>query len=298
MRLAMAAAAVLAAVALTFGIAYLVLPRQEPLNLHAAINLPAGFRLDSVNSSMALSPDGTKLAFAATGTDSLQRLWIRSMNGLESQALTGSDDATYPFWSPDGRSLGFFSKHKLKTIEVGTGAVRTLCDAPNGRGASWGGRGMIVFAPDYQTGLFSIPASGGTPVQVTTEKETGETHRNPFFLGDGRHVLFVRGTQPSPDGIYWVDLDSGRTAKVIDSPSQGLYANGYLVFVRGTGLMTQPFDTKTLQASGQAVIVRRTYSWNPSRYAGQFSVSQTGMLVYLENSCLSSHNQKVAWILS
>ena len=290
MQLAMAAAALLAVIVLTSGIAYLVLPRQKPLNLHAAINLPAGFRLDSVNSSLALSPDGTKLAFAATGTDSLRRLWIRPMNGLEAQALTGTDGATYPFWSPDGRSLGFFSNHKLKTIELGTGAVRILCDAPNGRGASWGSRGMIVFSPDYQTGLSAVPDSGGTPVQVTTLKESGETHRNPFLLADGRHVLFVRGTQLSPDGIYWLDLDTGRTAKVIDSPSQALYADGHLIFVRGTALMAQPFDTKTLEASGQAVIVAEDIQWNPTRYAGQFSVSQTGMLVYATGTRLPVSN--------
>jgi Tol biopolymer transport system component len=286
MHLAMAAAAVLVAVALTFGIAYLVFPRQNPLNLHAAINLPAGFRLDNVNSSLALSSDGTILAFTATGTDGLQRLWIRSMNGLESQALTGTDDASYPFWSPDGQSLGFFSRHKLKTIELGTGTVRALCDAPNGRGGSWGGRGIIVFAPDYQTGLFTIPASGGTPVQVTTLKEENETHRHPFFLADGRHVLFVRAL-PSvnkSDGIYWLDLDNGRTAKVVDSSSQALYANGYLIFERGTALMAQPFDMKALQATGQAVIVAEDVQSNSGRYLGEFSLSQAGMLVYVTGS--------------
>ena len=107
-------------------------PRATTPALRVAVNLPPGFRLDEVNASLALSPDGQKLALAASGPTTNQRLWIRSMAGDEPQALAGTDGATYPFWSPDGNALGFFAGQKLKKVDVASGAVQTLCDAANG----------------------------------------------------------------------------------------------------------------------------------------------------------------------
>ena len=197
-----AAGAILLTIAAALGL--WLSPKNAEPDLRVAINLPPGYQLDSVNSAVALSPDGTRLVFAAAGPEGPQRLWLRALNGQEPQGLAGTEDATYPFWSPDGRHIGFFARRKLKTIELGSGAVETLCDAPNGRGASWGSRGVIVFSPDYRSGLFSIPASGGAPVRLTEPGKADPSHRVPFFLPDGKHVLFFGGlsSDTARQGIY------------------------------------------------------------------------------------------------
>ena len=273
--------------AMAAGLGFWLSSKSTAPDLRVAINLPPGYQLDVVNSALALSPDGTRLAFAAVGPEGPQRLWLRALNGQEPQALAGTEDATYPFWSPDGRRLGFFARRKLKTIELASGAVDALCDAPNGRGASWGSRGIIVFTPDYQTGLFSIPAPGGTPVQLTEAGKTGATHRVPFFLPDGKHVLFVyRGlsSDTTGQGIYVLDIDSRKTHFVAPETVQPTFAEpGFLIFVRNRDLMAQPFSTRTLRTTGQATPIADQVYANLYRAAGEFSVS-SGTLVYVKAS--------------
>jgi Tol biopolymer transport system component len=260
-------------------------PRVITPALRVAVNLPPGFRVDESNASLALSPDGQKLALAASGPTTNQRLWIRSLAGDEPQAIAGTDGATYPFWSPDGRFLGFFAGQKLKKVEVSSGAVQTLCDAANGRGASWGADGMIVFAPDYQSGLFSVSSSGGSP-QPLTHPESGATHRMPFFLPDGRHLLFF-ATKPAgtPDGIFTVDVKSGTPALVAAEANEGRYtATGDLLFLRGNNLMAQPFDVAGRRTTGSATVIVENISASPDRYTGQYSVADNGTLVYLQKA--------------
>jgi eukaryotic-like serine/threonine-protein kinase len=258
----------------------LVRPGAVTPALRVAVNLPPGFQLDDSNAALALSPDGQRLALAASGPAASQRLWIRSLTGDEPQPIAGTEGATYPFWSPDGRSLGFFAGQKLKKVDVASGAVQTLCDAPNGRGASWGADGVIVFAPDYQSGLFSVPSSGGSP-QPVTHPDAGGTHRMPYFLPDGRHVLFVAGKPDGkPEGIFSLDRPSGKTTLVAPETSEGRYVAGHLVFLRVSNLMAQPFDPASQRTSGSAVVIAENVTGIPDRFTGQYSVSDGGMLVY------------------
>ena len=263
-------------------------PKSAEPDLRVAINLPPGYQLDSVNSAVALSPDGTRLVFAAAGPEGPQRLWLRALNGQEPQALAGTEDATYPFWSPDGRHLGFFARRKLKTMELASGAVETLCDAPNGRGASWGSRGVIVFSPDYRSGLFSILASGGAPVRLTEPGKADPSHRVPFFLPDGKHVLFFGGLSSDTErqGIYVLDSDSRKTLFVAQEIVQPTYAEpGFLMFLRNGDLMAQPFSATTLKTTAEAVPIADQVYNNAARAAGEFSVSG-GTLAYVKASVM------------
>jgi serine/threonine protein kinase/Tol biopolymer transport system component len=274
--------------AIAAGLGLWLSPKSPAPDLRVAINLPPGYQLDFVNSGMALSPDGTRLVFAAVGPEGPQRLWLRALNGQEPQALAGTEDATYPFWSPDGRRLGFFARRKLKTIELGSGAVETLCDAPNGRGASWGSRGVIVFSPDYRSGLFSILASGGSPVQLTEPGKADPSHRVPFFLPDGKHVLFFGGLSgdTARQGIYVLDSDSRKTQFVAQETIQPTYAEpGFLMFLRNGDLMAQPFSVDTLKITGQAVPIADQVYNNKDRAAGEFSVAG-GTLAYVKASVI------------
>ena len=246
------------------------------------ILLPAATELDVENGAIALSPDGTKLAYTASMRGEPRRLWIRPLDSLTPQALAGTEGATYPFWSPDGSQLGFFAERKLRKVPAAGGIVQAIADAPAGRGGAWSTSGVIVFAPDARGPLWQVPAAGGTAVQLTSANETQLSHRNPRFLPDGKRVLFFAGyIGDKGNGVYSVDVASGETSLVLAGDTDGTYAEpGYLVFVRAGNLMAQRFDPATLRLSGEALPVVEDVQFNPFRYTGTYTVSGTGMLLY------------------
>jgi hypothetical protein len=134
------------------------------------------------------------------------------------QILAGTEGATNPSWAPDSRTIGFFAGGSLKRIDLSTGAPQVLADVAtlgNPRGATWNNNGVIVFAPSQNSGLMRVPASGGTPVEVTHLAAGQGGHQWPQFLPDGRHVLFlVAGGQPSTHGIYVASLDDVRGLEI------------------------------------------------------------------------------------
>ncbi|HTY57503.1 MAG TPA: protein kinase, partial [Bacteroidota bacterium] len=141
----------------------------------------------------ALSPDGTQLTFAATDSTGTTRLWVRTLSTVRSVPLAGTEEGSYPFWSPDSRFIAFFAGGKLRKIQASGGPVAVLCDAPAGRGGSWGSADVIVFAPSPGEGLSRIPAGGGTPSQATKldASRIEQSHRWPWFLPDGKHFIYL-----------------------------------------------------------------------------------------------------------
>ena len=251
--------------------------------IRTAINLPAGLHIDPQNASLAISPDGRRLAVVAGGPDGRQKLWLRSFESLEVQVLPGTDGATYPFWSPDSRSLGFFSGHRLAKIEVSSGSVQTICEAGDGRGATWSREGRIVFSAAAYGPLSLVQAAGGTPVVITRVEGATRTHRLPRFLPDGKRVLFFSGTGVNaPDnGIYCLDLDSKKISLVARENSGGIFAQpGYLVFQRADTVLAQPIDLATLRLTGSPTPIAEGVWFNMPRWIGHFSVSDTGLLVF------------------
>jgi Tol biopolymer transport system component len=252
-----------------------------------SIDLPAEMDLDRWTSP-AISPDGSTLAFAATGADRKRQLWIRRMDGFAVQALAGTDDATSPFWSPDSRSIGFFAGRKLKRVPAAGGAVQTICDAQDGRGASWSVEDVIVFAPAPFSGLWKVPATGGTAAAVTKVDSQGRTHRLPWFLPDGKHLFYLAGSQTSDvdqgTSIQLLDLASGKSTLVARESSEGRFVEpGYLVFVREGNLLAQPFDRKALKTTGPALPIAEGVAFEAFRWVGKFTISDTGRLVYQSN---------------
>ncbi|MBK5295327.1 MAG: PD40 domain-containing protein [Acidobacteriia bacterium] len=163
---------------------------------------------------IAISPDGKLLAFTAT-TDSKRQLWVRPLRSLSAQPLAGTDEAEYPFWSPDSRSIGFFSQGKLKKIEASGGPVQTLCDVAIARGGTWNQEGVILYS-DLQLGLFRVQAQGGTPRQITTPDQARREryHRWPVFLSGGRHYIYlISSDDPNAGGIYWATPDTKQETK-------------------------------------------------------------------------------------
>ncbi len=235
---------------------------------------------------VAVSPDGRQIVFVAKAESGYQ-LWLRPIGTVTARAIPGTQDGTYPFWSPDSRSVGFFAGGKLKKVQIGGGPAIALCDAPAGRGGSWNRDNVIVFAPSAAgEGISRVSSAGGAPVPMSAlDTAYGESsHRWPHFLPDGRHFLYTAtvGTccPPSkPARVRIGVLDGPETAVLFDVESSAAYASGYLLFNRLGALMAQPFDPISRQLTGDGVPLTENVGWEGSRYAS-FSVSNTGVLLY------------------
>src|SRR5271170_1007296 len=186
------AVGVLAVAAIAFAVAYLQSLRAPQVSVHAYILPPekATFLLTGNGAGPpVLSPDGLRIAFTAKGADGKQMLWIRPLNSAVAQPMSGTEGATYPFWSADNRYVAFFATSKLNKIDASGGPPQALCDASGGRGGTWNSTGTIVFAPDTTTGLARVDAAGGTRVALTTLDPKETSHRWLDFLPDGNHFL-------------------------------------------------------------------------------------------------------------
>jgi len=242
----------------------------------------AAFSSEADGGPMALSPDGKRLVFFATGEDGKSELWIRPLDAITAQPVQGSEGGSFPFWSPDSRYLAFFAGGKLKKIDTAGGPPVTLAEAANPRGGAWSTTGVIVFAPNNNVGgLFKISSSGGAATPATRPDNAGGNDRAPWFLPDGRHFLYSSLRPPNRVQVLLSSLDSSEIKTVAETGSNAVYSQGRLLFLRENTLMAQPFDLKMLATNGEAVPVaeRVQPSYSPN-VIGLFSVSATGLLAY------------------
>src|SRR5262249_11408867 len=214
------------------------------------------------------------------GADGKQRIWVRPLDSLSAQPLAGTEGASYPFWSPDGQFIGFFADRKLKKTEAAGGAVQTICDAPDGRGADWSPDGTVIFTSGAYGGLSRVAAGGGSSIPLEPDPGAGISHRLPQFLPDGRHLLFF-STAPKERGISIFDLQTRRASLLLRNESEAHYVEpGYLVFVRERNLMVQRLDVGALRTIGEATPIAEGVQFNPARATGGFSLAGTRLLVY------------------
>ena len=282
-RLPWVAAAVLAVAAAGVSFVHFREATSEPQMLQYTLAAPK----KTTVANFAVSPNGRTLAIVAIG-DKGSQLWMRSLNSLQAEPLSGTDGANYPFWSPDSRSIGFFAEGKLQKIAATGGPAQTLCPAPSGRGGTWNVEGEIVFAPTNRGGLYRVPEAGGLAVQITAP-ETG-THRYPAFLPDGRRFLYTR-LGAKENGIYLGSLDSSTTSnsaqRALLDESNGRYVppsahggDGTLLFLREGILMAQRVNPQTLEVKGDVAPVAGPVSPGYDTGYNLFSVSSNGVLVY------------------
>jgi Tol biopolymer transport system component len=239
--------------------------------------------------NFAVSPDGTRLAFVAVGPDGSYKLWVRTFSASNAQPLNGTEGAILPFWAPDSRRIGFFASGKLNTIDIESGALRILGEAPTSRsGGTWSPNGTIVFSPALIGSLHRIPDTGGTSTPVTrvVRQASGQKHLWPSFLPDGKHFLFFAGWGSTDDseenGIYVGSLD-GSAPKLISSELTGnvIYSAGHLLYGRDRSLRAQLFDTDKLNLSGQAIsISEQELEVDAVFFHSEYSISQNGVLVF------------------
>ena len=243
--------------------------------------------------SLALSPDGSKIAFSATGDQGAQ-LWLRSLDAVDAHPLSGTQNARLPFWSPDNRSIGFFADSKLKRIDLDTGAVRTLATAANGFGGSWSRDGAILFAPLATGGIERLPAAGGDPVPVTRLEPQHLSHRSPHFLPDGRHFLFHATGSADSRGVYVGALnENGKARRLLDADAGAAFAAGHVLFLRQGRLFAQQFDPETLSLSGDASLIAEQVAVN-AQTAAAVSVSTGGTIAYRAGPAAQTSRQ-LAW---
>ena len=236
--------------------------------------------------SVAISPDGHRVVYAARRGDQ-QRLYVRPLDRFEATLLAGTDGATLPFFSPDGRWGGFFASGKLQKVSIDGGRPVTLCDAPRGRGADWGPDDSIIFAPDGNTGLFQVSAAGGVPRILTTldSKKSELSHRAPQILPGGKTVLFtiLTGQELTPSNRV-LSLVTGQTQSLVESGSWARYVpDGHLIYVLNGVAVTAPFDHNRLTVTGPPTPVLEDVrqSLGPRANLWHFAVSAEGSLVFV-----------------
>jgi len=244
-----------------------------------------------------ISPDGQQIAFVAVNAEGKTLLWVRALDALAAQSLAGTEGASAPFWSPDSRTLGFFAGGKLKKIDVSGGPPITLCDAADNRGGTWNQDGLILFAPTNTSALQKVSASGGVPAPATVLGQGELGHIRPSFLPDGRHFLYSTIAPRAGLGgpIYLGSLDSSERKVLFNANSANAgYSQGYILFLRDTTLVAQPFDPRRLVLAGDAFpIAERIRTSTSSQPYAYFSVSENGSLVYQTGA--ETANSQLLW---
>ncbi len=273
-------------VALTIMAAWNLWPEPtSQLVSRLAVPLPPNEVLAGDNAPMvALSPDGTQLAYVASSDTGVQ-IYLRALDAFEARPLAGTRDARNPFFSPDGQWIGFFAGGDLKKVSTSGGAPVTLCNVGEPRGATWGPNDIIIFALSVGRGLMQVSASGGAPQQLTTLNEGEQTHRWPQLLTDGRTVLFTIGNAigSGDDGTIAAQrLDTGERQILIQGGSYGRYVStGHLVYYRAGTMMAVSFDLGRLEVLDTPAPVLEGIRSFGNTGVGQFDFSNQGSLVYV-----------------
>ncbi|MBI4902641.1 MAG: protein kinase [Acidobacteria bacterium] len=267
-------------------------PLRPLVRLHAevAAGAPLARSVNGPN-MMAISPDGTRLALTLRSADGKIRLHTRLLHQDRVTLLAATEDASFPFFSPDGAWIGFFAGEKLKKIAVEGGAAVTLCDAQSPRGASWGDDGNIIAALDQAKGLSRVSSAGGSPVALTKLSPTEATHRWPDVLPGSQAVLFTGSpemTNPAEASIEVISLQTGERKTVQRRGFSGRYVPqasgpGHVVYLEGSTLFAVPFDPVGLSPVGAPIPILED-AGSTTKGGGDFTFGRNGTFVYLPGS--------------
>jgi serine/threonine protein kinase/Tol biopolymer transport system component len=288
-RLAWAvAAAALVIAAAAASVAYLRRATAVIPPVRFAVGPPEKGSFSPLSPFLTLSPDGSNLAFVASGPTGTRQLWIRALDSLAAQPLPGSEMADVSFWSADSRSVAFYAEGSLKKMAVSGGPAQTLTAAiplPIG-GGTWSQEGVVLFGtfPPSKSGIQRVSAAGGTATPATTLDASRQenAHLWPHFLPDGRHFLYLaRSTNAENNGIYVGSLDSQERTLLLNANSNAVYVPpGYLLYHRAGTLMAQPFDAQRTRLMGEPVPIAEGLQFVDVFGHAAFAASQNGVLAY------------------
>jgi eukaryotic-like serine/threonine-protein kinase len=248
--------------------------------------------------ALAVSPDGEHIVVGILGENGKPMLYLRALNSQTGQVLPGTEGASFPFWSADGQSIGFFADGEVKRIEAGGGPVQVVCAAPEARGGTWNQDGVIVFAATITGPLYRVSAGGGTATPVTKfdASRNENSHRWPHFLPDGNHFLYLARTAALRSSAINVgSLDGSEPRKVVESIGNASYSNsGYLLYPRGNTLLAQSFDLAKMSVTGDPVTVVDEVSSNGNVQHTSYSISRGAILAFIRS--VGAGRSHLQWI--
>jgi Tol biopolymer transport system component len=256
----------------------------------------ARFEVETPNTSeplsMALSPDGRRLAFVGQ-SDGIERIWLRNLDQVNATVLQGTDGALFPFWSPDGNSLGFFADGKLKRIDVTGGPAIALAEATLPRGGAWSRSGEIIFAPTTARPLAMVHATGGNVVSATQLAAGESSHRWPQFLPDGRHFLF-QSAQSTARGLFIATLDGGEPKRLTADEAPATFVlPDMLLTTRNGALVAVRFDPSTATIGSDPIVLAPAVGVDPTYVRGTFTASENGVLAYRRSA---AEPRRLVWL--
>ncbi len=237
-------------------------PAPTPV-VRSSIHLPESLSLDLNPTSpgpVKVSPDGRYLAFTATDSGGQNMLYVRALDDMEPRVIAGTATAAYHFWSPNSRSLAFFTDSgNLERVDINGGPVVTICKADNGKGGSWGPDGTILFAPNHIASIHRVSADGGVSEPATDLNGDTEirSHRFPQWLPDGRHFFYIAVDRSGGSGrvdssLRLASIEGSETKVLMPCQSSAIYAGGHILTVHDNILMARPFSMETLDFTGPA----------------------------------------------
>lgn len=258
------------------------LPEGHPLA--RATSMPLGLG----QAAIAISPDGTRVAYIMQ-RDGVTQLYLRALDQVETEPIPRTEGAFGPFFSPDGRWVGFFADGRLKKVATAGGEPIDLCAAPNPYGGTWGAGGTIVFAADEGRRPTRISDTGGVPQRIIVDDDRG-SWRRPDLLPGGRAAIVSHvGT------VGVLSLDTGEYRVLVENADDGRYASGYLVFARAGALMAAPFDLERLVVSGPAAVVLDGVRIEGEPAVAQATFSHDGTLIYVPGTAVNNATRPV-WV--
>lgn len=252
---------------------------------------PANSVITVAAGAFAISPDGRQLAFTASPRGGPPLLWIRSLDSFEAHALSGTDDASFPFWAPDSRTVAFFAGNQLKTVDITGSPLQIVTQVPpNSQWGSWGRAGDIIIT--NAVGLFRVRASGGAVQTILSREQQPDLLCGaPEFLPDGTHFLLgvVEPDKPRDQvSMYAGTLENPMESLLVRADSQVIYSEpGYLLYTRAGSLIAHPFDATSRQLAGEPLSLPDPVAFVRPQRRASFSVSQNNVLAYRQGVSMS-----------
>jgi len=231
--------------------------------------------------ALELSPDGTRLAFIAPGSRGVVQIWTHELETGRRQTLPGTEGAWHLFWSPDSRFIGFSTQGSLKKVEVAGGFVETVRDNGFLWGGTWNDDGVMLLS--HFEDLFRVDADGGEPQRLAPEgTDSALRGFRPHFLPDGAHFLYFAAPPLGSGRIYAGSMTTGESRFLVESDSKGVFADGYLLFVKSGALLAQRLDVERLLLEGEPQVIGQQLT-SPAivrRTDTPFSASRNGVLTF------------------